>query len=228
MRAARLAIFTRKIEGRGTHRGGEMRDARARRGKMVQGRKGVRSFSALVCSFVRTPRCPMPRVSYRRDMLGCNVVRCLRWLYAVCGIPWGYPRGLFGGAVGECRAGSWAYSAGVGHGAGLSATCLARRSTSSPCPQLCPSRRCCLRAASASSLPLLPPAPPSEACDCARCSPVTWGEDSLLSSDASLAVRPSPAWPRRTVCNIRPSHFSVISYAPSLRARLLLSCPSGS
>ncbi len=149
MRAARSAIFTGKINRRGIHRGGSMRDGRARRGKMVQGRRGVRSFSALVHSPVRTPRCPRPRVSYRCDVLGCNLVRCLRCSSVDNTLPPRlsgryYLRGLFGGAAGVERTGRrrqvWATARATAGCCNVPGP-ADEPERPSPCPQLRPSRR---------------------------------------------------------------------------------------
>lgn len=153
----RASDIYRENKRSGIPRGGSMRDGRARRGKMVQGRRGVRSFSALVCSPVRTPRCPRPRVSYRRDVLGCNLVRCLRWSYVE------YPRDIREDYSAALLANVERALAGRTRQVWATARASVQRAWPGGAPRAPVSmsttsskRRCRLRAASASSLPLLP------------------------------------------------------------------------
>lgn len=215
----------------GIHRGGSMRDGRARRGKMVQGRRGVGPFSALVRSPVRTPRCPRPRVSYRRDGWAAT-------LFAVFDARlWTtHSRAIFARIIRRrCwrRAdGTQTAAAGGGHGAGPLQRAWPGRAS--------PSARlhvhnfvlrggCRLRAASASRLPLSPGHPRTSPGNCARCSPAACVEGGLLSTDASLAVRPSPGLVGRPAISDRPSSLlSATLPACEPASDSLLSCPAGS
>lgn len=102
------------------------------------------------------------------------------------------------------RAGPWwAYAAGVRHATGPLQPCnvpgpAGESERPSPCPQL----RTSWRVSPASRLSLEPaPFAPSAQCEagnCTRCSPAACVEGGLLSTDASLVVRPSRlARPRR-------------------------------
>lgn len=193
---------------------------------------GVWDRSALSCA----------RLSALRDAPGheflivatAGLQPCSLSSMLVCGQParGRYSRGLFGGAAGVERTGRRRQRQ-------EGATARVRCNVPGP-GRASPSARlhvhnfvlrggCRLRAASASRLPLSPGHPRTSPGNCARCSPAACVEGGLLSTDASLAVRPSPGLVGRPAISDRPSSLlSATLPACEPASDSLLSCPAGS